>query len=127
MSIITPEALCSKPFAYVIVVGGTAGLTLAARLTEDPKVSVAVIEAGKDFSDDLFVNAWGLTTGMLGNPDYDWDFWTIPQVGGRFQTLETKQSITVLNGNNSHNQGRRHPTIASWLGLEDASWAAQAL
>ena len=34
-------------FDFVVVGGGSAGATLAGRLTEDPAVSVAVIEAGK--------------------------------------------------------------------------------
>lgn len=37
-------------FDYVIVGGGTAGLTLAARLSEDSSTSVAVIEAGTYYS-----------------------------------------------------------------------------
>lgn len=80
MSLVTPTAFCGITYDYVIAGGGTAGLTLAARLTENPKVSVAVIEAGEDLTDDLLVNAWGLTGGMLGNPKYDWDFQTVPQV-----------------------------------------------
>ncbi|KAL8995957.1 MAG: hypothetical protein Q9169_004430 [Polycauliona sp. 2 TL-2023] len=36
----------SAEFDYVIIGGGTAGLTVAQRLSEDPAVSVAVIEAG---------------------------------------------------------------------------------
>lgn len=35
-------------FEYVIVGGGTAGLVLAARLTENPHTTVGVIEAGED-------------------------------------------------------------------------------
>jgi choline dehydrogenase-like flavoprotein len=37
----------SKAFDYVIIGGGTAGLTLAARLTEDSHIEVAVLEAGE--------------------------------------------------------------------------------
>lgn len=37
----------SKVFDYVIIGGGTAGLTIAARLTEDPAIQVAVLEAGE--------------------------------------------------------------------------------
>jgi len=33
-------------YDYVVIGGGTGGLTIAARLAEDPDVSVAVIEAG---------------------------------------------------------------------------------
>jgi choline dehydrogenase len=33
-------------YDYVVIGGGTSGLTIAARLAEDPDVSVAVIEAG---------------------------------------------------------------------------------
>lgn len=37
----------SKIFDYVIIGGGTAGLTLAARLTENPEIQVVILEAGK--------------------------------------------------------------------------------
>jgi choline dehydrogenase len=37
----------SKVFDYVIIGGGTAGLVLAARLTENPDVQVVVLEAGE--------------------------------------------------------------------------------
>lgn len=39
-------------YDYVVVGGGTAGLTIAARLAEDPDVSVAVIEAGGFYQQD---------------------------------------------------------------------------
>lgn len=80
MPFVTAQALCATTYDYVIAGGGTAGLALAARLTENPKISVAVVEAGEDRSDDPLVNIWGLTSGMLGNPLYDWIFRTTPQV-----------------------------------------------
>lgn len=64
-----------------IIGGGTAGLTIASRLSEDPQTSVLVLEAGADHSSDINVLAPGLYTGMYSNPEYDWNYKTVPQVG----------------------------------------------
>jgi choline dehydrogenase-like flavoprotein len=42
---ISAEAFTSVGYDYVIIGGGTAGLTLANRLTENPQVTVALVEA----------------------------------------------------------------------------------
>lgn len=67
-------------FDYIIVGGGTAGLALASRLSEDGDVRVLVIEAGADHSGDPLVSMPGGLGGQLGNPEYDWNFRTVPQV-----------------------------------------------
>jgi choline dehydrogenase len=54
-STITPALFAATPFDYLIAGGGTAGLALAARLSENPKIHVGVIEAGLDRSADPLV------------------------------------------------------------------------
>lgn len=67
-------------FDYIIVGGGTAGLTVASRLSEDPAVEVLVIEAGPNNATDPLVLTPGLIPSMYGNPKYDWNFKSVPQV-----------------------------------------------
>lgn len=76
----TISDLGSETFDYVVVGGGTSGLVVATRLSEDPQVSVLVIEAGGDRKDDPFVLTPGLMAGLYGKEEYDWNFSSPPQV-----------------------------------------------
>jgi len=78
----TPTTFAANTYDYLIAGGGTAGLVLAARLTENPSITVGVIEAGIDRTDDPRVLTPGLVVSMWSDPDYDWIFETIPQAHG---------------------------------------------
>jgi choline dehydrogenase len=64
---------------YIIIGAGSAGCVLAARLTEDPKVRVLLLEAGgKD--DSLLVRMpAGVGSLITAKGDYNWGFWTEPE------------------------------------------------
>ncbi|KAH9906200.1 hypothetical protein F4778DRAFT_636217 [Xylariomycetidae sp. FL2044] len=67
------------PFDYIVVGGGTAGLTVASRLTEDAENRVLVVEAGPDNTQDALVLTPGLVTAQYGIDKYDWNFNSSPQ------------------------------------------------
>ena len=72
------HAIYDGHFDYVIVGGGTAGLVIASRLSEDPRVTVAVIEAG-DFegNNPNVTNTTALGIGQ--GTDLDWQYQSVPQ------------------------------------------------
>ncbi len=67
-------------FDYVIVGGGSAGSTLAARLSEDPAVTVCLLEAGGDGKDALIRMPLGVIGMISGRPKINnWAYQTVPQ------------------------------------------------
>ncbi|KAH9927654.1 GMC oxidoreductase [Fomitopsis serialis] len=68
-----------RVFDYVIVGGGTAGLTIAARLLETTDSTVLVLEAGAPNLDDPKILLGGGFGSTFGDAKYDWGFLTTPQ------------------------------------------------
>lgn len=66
-------------FDFLICGGGTAGLVLANRLTENESISVGVIEAGANRLGDPVVDTPAAATSTTGNTDYDWHYVSTPQ------------------------------------------------
>ncbi|KAI1775369.1 putative GMC oxidoreductase [Hypoxylon cercidicola] len=114
----------SKPFDFIIVGGGTAGLVLAARLSEDPSVQVLVIEAGEDLTEDPRVKTPALAT-TLGGTSADWYFQTTPQqsLGGRRLVESAGRLVGGSSGINSHTfLPTSRANVDAWAGLGNPGW-----
>ena len=72
-------------FDYIIVGGGSAGCVLAARLSEDPTVTVVLIEAGGNNDRVLNRVPTGAAIQIIRRNACNWAFATVPQrgLGGR--------------------------------------------
>ncbi|KAK0184462.1 GMC oxidoreductase [Armillaria mellea] len=64
-----------KSYNYIIVGGGTAGCVLASRLSENPDVTVLLIEAGKLHKGDLLTSI-PLAFSKIFKTDVDWNYET---------------------------------------------------
>ena len=72
--------MASNEYDFIIIGGGTAGLVVAARLSENPEVRVLILEAGADQTKDPRVTTPGLYH-ALQNTEADWQYKTVAQVG----------------------------------------------
>ena len=104
---------------YIIVGAGSAGAALAARLSEDPAVSVLLLEAGRrDTALELHVPA---AFSKLFRGEYDWNYDTVPQPGLENRTIYWPRGKT-LGGSSSLN-------AMIWVrgfAADYDDWAAQA-
>ncbi|KAF4519349.1 hypothetical protein B566_EDAN011355 [Ephemera danica] len=95
--------LDQNEFDFVIVGAGTAGCVLAARLTEDSNMTVALLEAGGDPPMDSYVPANFFN---LQHTEVDWEYKTEPQDNAFLGLKERKSSWPrgkTLGGSSSIN------------------------
>ncbi len=119
-----PAADSAKTYDYVIVGAGSAGSVLAARLSEDPGVTVCVLEAGpSDLRPYVRVPAGFVKT--LTQPAITWPFKTEPSEGSGGRPVATTQG-RVLGGSSSINGMmivRGQPgDFDHWAALGNAGW-----
>ncbi|KAF8074053.1 pyranose dehydrogenase [Lyophyllum atratum] len=95
------EDLPSLDFDFVIVGGGTAGLAVANRLTENPNHSVLVLEAGGS-NLNVFNSKVPFFNGRLFNTPADWNYTTTPMAGVERRSVGYPQGH-ILGGTSSLN------------------------
>lgn len=88
-------------FDYVIVGGGTAGLAIAARLTQNTSLSVAVVEAGGYYEETVgnistipAYAAFNVGTDPNDTNPIDWSFVTEPQPVSKVHTPIYRQMVS---------------------------------
>jgi choline dehydrogenase-like flavoprotein len=68
-------------FDVIIIGGGTAGLVVANRLSEDSNLQVLILEAGANRNDEATVQVPGFMSQLWNNTNTDWCFKSTPQLG----------------------------------------------
>ena len=117
-------ASSTEEFDYVIVGAGSAGCVLAGRLTEDPSVSVCLIEAGGS-DNSKFIQIPGAIAAILATPIKNWAYKTEPQAH-----LNNRRGFQprgrVVGGSSSINamiyiRGQRED-YADWVAAGATGW-----
>ena len=117
-------------FDFVIAGGGSAGSVLAARLSEDPSVTVCLIEAGGE-GRGILVRAPAMVAAMVsGRPKINnWAYFTTPQAGlnGRRGFQPRGRALGGSSAINAMLYVRGHPSdYDEWaeLGADGWDWAS---
>ena len=114
-----------REFDYVIVGAGSAGSVLASRLTEDPQVSVCLLESGGP-DKSIFIHAPAGFVAMVATSYNNWAFDTVPQKHMHNRVCYQPRGKT-LGGSSSINamlyvRGNRWD-YDHWAGLGNPGWS----
>lgn len=82
-----PSQLPRSVYDYVIVGAGNAGNVIASRLTENPRTTVLVLEAGVSNEGVIASIVPFLGPSLAPNTPYDWNFTTTAQAGFNNRSL----------------------------------------
>ncbi len=115
----------SEVFDYVIVGAGTAGCVMASRLSEDPRNSVCLIEAGGPASHP-FIHIPAAVGAAIATPSLNWRFMTTPQphLAGRRIPIPRGHVVGGSGSINGMVYHRGHPTdFDDWARAGNTGWS----
>lgn len=121
------EKRMQNEFDYIVIGGGSAGCVLAGRLTEDPNISVCLIEAGGD-GNNWTVNVPAATVISLPTKINNWAFETVPQAGlnGRKGYQPRGKGLGGSSNINAMIYIRgNHADYDHWASLGNTGWSYQ--
>ncbi|CAH1606997.1 Alcohol dehydrogenase (acceptor) [Vibrio jasicida] len=112
-------------YDFIVVGGGSAGCVLASRLTEDPNVTVCLLEAGGTDSSPFIHTPVGVVA-MMPTKINNWGFETVPQAGlngrkgyqPRGKTLGGSSSINAM----MYARGHQYD-YDLWASLGNEGWS----
>lgn len=109
---------------YIIIGGGTSGLVVANRLSENPNIRVLVLEAGNDLTSDPRVNVPAFWTSLMGS-DADWQYRSTPQPGLGGRAISEPQGKLLGGSSGINGQAFIAPSqagIDAWAKLGNSGW-----
>ncbi|KAE8369958.1 GMC oxidoreductase-domain-containing protein [Aspergillus caelatus] len=96
-----PRDVADKTFDYIIAGGGLTGLTVAAKLTENPNIEVLVIEKGFYESNDGPIIEDPNAYGQIFGTTVDQNYLTVPLINNRTDNIKSGKGLggsTLING-----------------------------